>query len=96
MDHAAARVKFKPPMFISARYAGLIPTADILDPYSAELPPRVHDCVIAAFDRILRGLDHDDDPAVNLISRRLIEVRDSMPSHDWQRIQQKFEVNCYV
>lgn len=96
MQDAASVLKFKPPMFISARYAGLIPTADILDPYSAELPSRIHDCVIAAFDRILRGLDHDDDPAIDLISRRLIEARDSMAPTAWQRIVQRFEDECYV
>lgn len=83
-------------IFVSSRFAGMIPLADLLEPYSASLPPRAHNAVITAWDRILRGLHHDHDPAIDLISRRLIDARASMDAATWQRIRQKFEANCYV
>lgn len=87
-----------PPMlFISAGFAGSIDLVDVLDPYSADLPARVHDAIIAAWDRILRGLLHcDDDAAIDLLSARLLEARDSMDAAAWRRLKAKFERECYV
>lgn len=89
-------IKAHAPLFISVGAASLLPLEFLLDPYAENLPSRIHNCIIAAFDRIIRGLDHDDDdPAINLISRRLIEARDSMPPQKWQRFQENFERECY-
>lgn len=86
-----------PVLFISAGFAGSIDLADILDPYAADLPARAHDAVIAAWDRILRGLPHcDDDAAIDLLSARLLQARADMDAAAWRRLRAKFEANCYV
>lgn len=88
-------IKAHAPLFISARMASLIPLEYLLDPYGYRLPDRTHDAVIASFDRIIRGLNSDSDPAIDLISARLIAARDSMPPQKWQRFQENFERECY-
>lgn len=86
-----------PVLFISAGFAGSLDLADILDPYAADLPDRVHDAIIAAWDRILRGLPHcDDDAAIDLLSARLLGAHADMDPATWRRLRAKFEANCYV
>lgn len=86
-----------PTLFISAGFAGSIDLVDLLDPYAADLPARAHDAVIAAWDRaIIRNLPHcEDDPAINLLSARLLEARADMDPATWNRFQTKFEFEAY-